>query len=45
MPVIGGAATWQIYSGLGFNSTETYKLGAWNRIRIELYPCADSPLH
>ncbi len=38
MPVIGGAATWQIYSGPGFNSTETYKLGAWNRIRIELYP-------
>jgi len=38
MPVIGGAATWQIYSGAGFNSTETYKLGAWNRIRIELYP-------
>ena len=38
MPVIGGAATWQLYSGAGFNSTETYKLGAWNRIRIELYP-------
>ena len=38
MPIIGGAATWQIYSGAGFNSTETYKLGAWNRIRIELYP-------
>ena len=38
MPVIGGAATWQLYSGPGFNSTETYKLGAWNRIRIELYP-------
>ena len=38
MPVIGGAATWQIYSGAGFNSTETYKLGAWNRIRIEVYP-------
>jgi len=38
MPVVGGAATWQLYSGPGFNSTETYKLGAWNRIRIELYP-------
>jgi hypothetical protein len=38
MPIVGGAATWQIYSGPGFNSTETYKLGAWNRIRIELYP-------
>jgi hypothetical protein len=38
MPVIGNAATWQIYSGAGFNSAETYKLGAWNRVRIELYP-------
>jgi hypothetical protein len=40
MPVINGAATWQIYSGPGFNSAETYKLGAWNRIRIEVYPAS-----
>jgi hypothetical protein len=37
MPIVAGAATWQIYSGAEFSSKETYKLGAWNHIRIELY--------
>jgi hypothetical protein len=37
MPVVQGHATWQIYSGAEHSSKETYAIGGWNHIRIEVY--------
>ena len=37
MPVVQGHATWQIYSGTDFGSRETYAIGGWNHIRVEVY--------
>lgn len=37
MPVVQGHATWQIYSGPEHSSRETYAIGGWNHIRIEVY--------
>jgi len=37
MPVVQGHATWQIYSGAGHGSRETYAIGGWNHIRLEVY--------
>jgi hypothetical protein len=37
MPVTQGHATWQIYSGSEHSSRETYAIGGWNHIRIEVY--------
>jgi hypothetical protein len=37
MPVNKGHATWQIYSGSESSSKETYAIGGWNHVRIEVY--------
>ena len=37
MPVVQGHATWQIYSGTDFGSRESYAIGGWNHIRVEVY--------
>jgi Domain of Unknown Function (DUF1080) len=37
MPVTRGHATWQIYSGAEHSSRESYAIGGWNHIRIEVY--------
>ena len=37
MPVVQGHATWQIYSGAQHSSKETYVIGGWNHIRLEVY--------
>jgi len=37
MPVTRGHPTWQIYSGVEHGSKETYVLGGWNHVRIEVY--------
>jgi 3-keto-disaccharide hydrolase len=37
MPVTQGHATWQIYSGSEHSSKESYVIGGWNHVRIEVY--------
>lgn len=37
-PVFHGDSGWQIYSGPGFNATETFKVEAWNHVEIRIYP-------
>ena len=37
MPVTRGHATWQIYSGSEHSSQESYVIGGWNHVRIEVY--------
>jgi hypothetical protein len=37
MPVVQGHATWQIYSGAEHSSKETYSIGGWNHVRVEVY--------
>ena len=37
MPVTQGHPTWQIYSGSENGSKESYVIGGWNHVRIEVY--------
>jgi len=37
MPVTRGHATWQIYSGVEHSSKESYVIGGWNHVRVEVY--------